>query len=218
MKHEGVKIELVKLEGVKIMYRFKVEIPPNFTQKEFKNKLEEIGIENIIELNLNYNKFIKKVPCIPNLKKLECNLSNVKSITYMKNLEELSCILCKHITYLKNFPKLRVLIFNYNNMINFPLYKNLEELYIIGCTNVVSILSFPKLKILRCFNTDIRYIPYLPNLEVLNCENTNISYLHYYSHLKYLNCIDCPFLVDNPNLSNKKCFIYKSCYKYFSIS
>ncbi len=50
----------------------KVDIPEHFTQKNFENKINEIGIENITYLNVEYNENIEKIPYLPNLKKLSC--------------------------------------------------------------------------------------------------------------------------------------------------
>ncbi len=67
----------------------KIIIPTSLFQEEFEEKINEIGTENITELDIYGCHKITSIPYFPNLIKLECSITRIKSIPFMEKLEEL---------------------------------------------------------------------------------------------------------------------------------
>ncbi len=167
----------------------KVEIPSYFTQGEFENKINEVEIKNITELDVSCRSIIIDIPYFPNLKKLNCSCSNIYSIPLMEKLEEIYCYFCPNIKEIPNFP-------------------NLKELNCSHNINISSISSMKNLEKLICFNSNIPYIPYFPSLKILRCYDTNITSISSMEKLEEICCYLCPNLHEIPNFPNLK----KLCY------
>ncbi len=122
----------------------------NITQREFENKINEAGVNNITELYIFLCINITNIPHLPNLIKLICEFVNISSIPFMEKLEVLYCTDCPNLHVLPNFPKLIELNCGY------AVFK--------------SIPPFKKLKIMYCFGIDLCILPNLPELRELHSD------------------------------------------------
>ncbi len=127
-----------------------VTITQQFTQEEFEHRINEVGIENVVNLYINYSN-IYKIPYFPNLKELSCSFSNISSIPSMKKLDSLWCYGCPNLSEIFHCPNLRQLDCSYSNV---SLINSMENLVWLLCDNCPNLLE----------------IPYLPNLKFLKCD------------------------------------------------
>ncbi len=162
----------------------KVTIPEYFTQEEFENKIKKVGIENIIHLNIILNEQITRIPYFPRLKILIVSFTNISSIPYMENLEELYCDNCNFFSEIRYFPKLRILSCRRTNILSIPFMENLEVLDCTHCPNILKIFCYPNLKNLYC-SIDLKIKFYNKNLEV-NWKTVKIQ-IQYFQGKLYQN-------------------------------
>ncbi len=163
-----------------------IKIPYQFTQEEFEDKINEVGIENITELDLNFCENISNIFYFPNLKILNCSYASISSIALMEKLEELWCHHCPNLVEIPNFPNLKELHYwNCYNILEIPNFSDLKEL---SCeyTNTTSIPLMKNLEILDCRKCPNFYkIPHLPNLKILKCNN-NLKIKFYFKNLEII--------------------------------
>ncbi len=155
----------------------RIVIPEDFTQKQFEDKINEVGIENITILIISDNSYITKIPCFPNLKELCCYCdTNIISISSMKNLEILCCYECPNIAKFPSFPNLKKLILLHinTNIYSISPMENLEKLHLINCPKLVKIPYLPNLKYLNCFNDYLKIKFYKKDLN-FEGDKKNIS-------------------------------------------
>ncbi len=201
----------------------KVEILGLSTQKDFENKISKIGAENITELCILHCVSFSEIPYLPNLKKLNCANTNIKSIPLMEKLEILYCNGCSLLDSIPCFSNLKVLSCSHA-YVSIGLMKKLKKLTYSFCTDLYKIPYLPNLKILGCERGDIRSIPLMKKLEKLwvsNCPNlceipcfpnlkklhysrTNIKYIPPMEKLEELWIFDCPKLYEISHFPNLK--------------
>ncbi len=140
------------------------------TQKEFEVQLSRLKID-LIELNIYDSPKIYKIPYLNKLKRLDCSLTNISSIPFMKKLRELGCGSCKKLSEIPNLPNLRKLGCDATNISFIPLMRKLRELYCHGCPNLIKIPNFPNLIILYCDN-NLKIKFYNKNLRINHRINT----------------------------------------------
>ncbi len=122
-----------------------ITIPHDYSQKEFENEIEKLGIKNIMQLCISFCMDITYIPYFPNLVKLICSCSSITSIPFMEKLEVLICSFCS-IFEIPNFPKLN--------------YIDCE-----WCPNLFTVPNFLRMKELKCDkNLKIKF--YKKNLKV----------------------------------------------------
>ncbi len=164
----------------------KNRIPDNFTQEEFEDKINEIGIENITELDIHNCLYLSEIPCFLNLKILDCLGTSIKSFPFIENLEKLCCSFCQNLLEIPNFP-------------------NLKQLVCAFSSSIASIHPMEKLEELDCnYCQNLLEIPYLPNLKELDCSFTNIKSIPLMEKLEELHCSLCPNLFKIPHFPNLK--------------
>ncbi len=149
----------------------RVEIPDHFTQEQFENKINEIGIENITELWFHNCPNILEIPYLPNLKLLQCSRTNITSIPYIEKLELLHCCMCPNLTEIPYFPNLRELQCFYTNIKSISPMEKIKLLVCSPCPNLHKISYCFSLNILYC-DDYLKIKFYKKDLEINNEQGT----------------------------------------------
>ncbi len=147
-----------------------IRIEYGSTREEFENKINKVGIENITDLDLNFNKNITELPNFPNLRILNCSFTYIKTIPFMEKLEELICFSCPGLSKIPHFPNLKKLGISDTNFSFIPIFEKLELLVCNICPKLFEIPYLPNLRELWLYSTvDFVKVSYLPNLKKLYC-------------------------------------------------
>ncbi len=133
--------------------------------------------------------------------------SNLTSLPYYPNLEELYCV-GNNLTEIPSYPKLKKLYCNNNNITNLDEYPFLIEL---NCNknSISQINDYPLLETLICSRNKIVSIGNCPSLSVLDCRFNNITTLDISSY-PFLISVHCQVnrideIKDHPTLLNLNC-------------
>ncbi len=152
-----------------------VNIPYDSTQEQFENRINEIGIENITDLTVEFCKNITNIIFLSNLKLLDCTFSSIISISPMEKLEWLRCDNCPNLLEIPYFPSLLILDCKWTKIRSIPLMEKLEQLVCYDCPDLIEIPNFPNLKAIMCDFT-VRMKFYSKNL-IINCERDTLQHL-----------------------------------------
>ncbi len=159
----------------------RVEISGHYTQGGFENKINEIGVKNITELNIyvcDCKKFMNSSSGYLNLSRFN-NFSlsidnllsnNNSSISFIEKLQELDCCHFSNISKIPYLPNLKKLICSFTDISSIPPMEKLEELNCCECPKLSEISNLPKLEKLHC-SISLKIKVYNKNLKINYCKD-----------------------------------------------
>lgn len=132
---------------------------------------------DLVRLEMNHCTF-KEIPQFLKLQHLRClNCYGLVEIPYLPELLSLRCGNCCSIRHLPLLPKLRILACAFNNFESFPCFPELRALSFNWGRKLATFPILPKLRVYHDAHSSITTFPAMPNLRVFNSSYNKLETL-----------------------------------------
>jgi len=182
--------------------------------EDFKSEILNFG--NVEKLNIK-NSNLGSLPPSKHINLLQCESTNLKTLSDFPALTELSLTYCKSDTKISKCENIIILECYDCLIFELPDLPNLKKLTCKNCPELKEIPEYNTLETLICSDLKIRKLPALNSLLNLGCTNCLMKEIPFYEKLKGLYCATCLFLETIPEYRNLNYFICKDNNKIVSL-